>query len=215
MKKLFFLVFGFVFVLLSCNTNPGVTLADLERRDSVMLVMFDSVIERKFERAGMYLGEIDSTSFVLDRAAASAVFERVIELERKLAGLEVSSSHNGLNFPKGGRYFTSFSGDRYRMFFNADEDRGIFWINLDKSQPGSNCVIFEMSVTFSVDASSGKARAYYAHGSVSAYNTCSQEQEPVIARDYLESITRQVICPPNWMLGEFEQMLEEEPQFAF
>jgi hypothetical protein len=176
-----------------------------------MLVKFDSVIEEKFERSGVYLGEIDSTSFVLTRAEASAVFERAIELERKLVSLEVSSSHDGLQFPAGGNtYFTSSNGDRYKMFSGVDEDRGIFWVDLSQSQPGSDCVIFNMSVIFSVDASSGKARAYYAHGYVYAYSTCSKAWEPDIAADFLQSITRQVICPPNWILGEFEQMLEEE-----
>jgi len=212
MKKYIFLSFVAMLVF-GCNTNPGITLEDLEHHDSMMLVKFDSLIDLKLESAGMWVADVDSTSFVLGRAEASAVFERTFDLYHKLAGLEMSSTANGLEFPKGAfdhHYFTTSNGDRYRMILQVDEDRGLVWVHFDQSQPNNECVLFGMGITFSVDASSGKAQAFYGHGYVGAYNTCLKTEDEKLAAEYLDDISRQAVCAPNWMLSEFENMLEKE-----
>ncbi|MDQ5883210.1 MAG: hypothetical protein QG654_122 [Patescibacteria group bacterium] len=211
MKNLFFPAFALV--LLSCNTSPGITLDDLERRDSVMLVKFDSVIDQKMYEAGFSVFDVDSTSFVLNRAEASAVFERTMDLYKKLAGLDVSSTSNGLEFPKGAldhQFFSASNGERYSMMLTVDEDRGHVWAHFDQSRPGDKCIVFEMDLMLMVDASSGKAQAYYGYGDVRAFNTCSKTSDDQLASEYLEDVTRQAIVAPNWVLSEFEMMLESE-----
>lgn len=207
-----FLLFFAILAMFSCsNSNPGITTKDLDRRDSVMLVKIDSVIEHKLEDVGLEVYELDSTSFVLNHAEASAVFKRTSNLLGQLSKFKMCRSvQDEVQFPKGAfddKFFISSNGERYRMISQLDKSRGHMWVHFTQSLASDTSTLIQMDVTFDVDAS---GQALSGRGFVNAYSLSSEKYLDSVAADYLSSITRQAIVPVNWMLGEFETMIELE-----
>lgn len=208
MKKLFLVLFTFLVLLLSCDTAPGVTLKDLDKRDSMLLVNFESILEQKMEEAGLPVFNIDSTSFVLNKAEASAVVRRVNILLSSMRKHGFSKDDGHIVFPRGAfddEFFLSSSQTKYRLISQFEKDRGFLWVHAGVGYPDEDCLVHEMTLHLYVDS---EGEGLYGCGWVEGFNTCSLEE--VDDSQYLHEITRQALIPANWFIGELEMMTESE-----
>ncbi len=174
MKKYIFLSFVAMLVF-GCNTNPGITLEDLEHHDSMMLVKFDSVIGHKFEGAGLRVYETDSMEFVFSHSEASAVKRRI---ERLMSVVSSSPSYTkdelGERFPKGAfnhDFFVSSEGLKYRLICDLDDKTGNFWAHISVGSTENDCIVSSANISLDLDQQND---AISGDVYVSVYDVCSK-----------------------------------------